>query len=314
MAVSVVVPVYRSPGTLHELVDRIENSLRGREFEILLVDDGSGQSTWTTIVQITQAHAKVRGLRLGRNSGQHSALLAGVRAASYEVTVTLDDDLQNPPEEIPKLLNELAETSADVVYGVPKEVAQSGWRRLSGWTIRRLMQSILGVDEAVNMSSFRAFNTYLRNAFAANLGPGVALDALLAWGTDQFSAVEVDHSERQVGQSNYSLRKLVNFALDSITGYSTLPLRFASGLGFVTAAGGILLMGIFVIIPFARGISIQGFPFLASTIILFSGIQLVSLGVIGEYLARMHFRIMNRPEYLVADKAISAQVSRCTDE
>lgn len=310
VAVSVVVPVYQSPGTLHQLVERIEKTLREIDFEVLLIDDGSGPSTWGIIQEIAASDPKVRGIRLGRNSGQHNALVAGVRHAQHEITVTLDDDLQNPPEEIPRLLRVLEESSVDVVYGVPRQVAQHGWRRASGWTIRRTMQFVLGVDEAVNMSSFRAFRTQLRNAFSANLGPGVSLDALLAWGTDRFAAVPVDHSERLQGRSNYSVRKLINFAVDAVTGYTTLPLRAASALGFVTAAGGLVLMGIFVIAPFVRGISVQGFPFLASTIILFAGIQLVTLGVIGEYLARMHFRIMNRPEYLIVEETDVVHRSR----
>jgi len=301
VAVSVVVPVYKSPGTLDELVNRIHQSLHETDHEILLVDDGSGDSTWSHIRHIASSDRSVKGLRLGRNSGQHSALIAGIRRASFPVTVTLDDDLQNPPEEIPRLLQQLKETSAEVVYGIPKQVAQDRWRRFSGWSIRRVMQSVLGADEAINMSSFRAFRTQLRDAFAANLGPGVSLDALLAWGTDQFTAVQVDHVERASGRSNYSFRKLLAFAIDSVTGYSTVPLRAVSSLGFATAFIGLILMLVFVLAPFLRGVSVQGFPFLASTIIMFAGIQLVTLGIMGEYLARMHFRIMNKPEYLVVE-------------
>ena len=298
-----MVPVYKSPGTLNELVRRIHESLRETEHEILLVDDGSGSTTWSSVREIASLDPAVTGLRLGRNSGQHSALIAGVRRASFPVVVTLDDDLQNPPEEIPRLLEHLRVTTAEVVYGIPKHVAQGRWRRLSSWSIRRVMQSVLGVSEAINMSSFRAFRTQLRDAFGSNLGPGVSLDALLAWGTDQFSAVYVDHAERAVGRSNYSLRKLLAFAIDSVTGYTTLPLRAVSSLGFITAFMGFVLMVVFVFVPFLRGISVQGFPFLASTIILFAGIQLVTLGIMGEYLARMHFRIMNRPEYLIVEQA-----------
>lgn len=302
MSVSVVVPVYRSPGTLQELVSRVEGIMHGVPHEIILVDDGSGDGTWETIQQIAATLSSVKGLRLGRNAGQHSALLAGVRQAAFPVTITLDDDLQNPPEEIPKLLRQLNSSGADVVYGIPRETEQTRWRRFSGWTVRRLMRSVLGIGEAINMSSFRAFRTNLRDAFSSRLGPGVSLDALLAWGTDRFSVVEVEHAERAAGRSNYSLRKLINFAVDSVTGYTTVPLRAASGLGFLTAFGGLVLMIVFVVTPFLRGISVQGFPFLASTIILFAGIQLITLGIIGEYLARMHFRIMNRPEYVILEQ------------
>ena len=302
MPVSVVVPVYRSSATLPILVERIGRALGGDAYEIILVEDAGGDETWLTVANLVAHNPNVTGLRLGRNAGQHSALLAGVRAAKYERTVTIDDDLQNPPEEIPRLLKALEETGADVVYGVPKETAQSGWRKGSGWLVRRTMKSALGVDEVVNMSSFRAFRTSLRDAFDVRLGPGVSLDALLAWGSNRFDAIEVRHDERAVGRSNYSLTRLARFAIDTLTGYTTVPLRIVSALGFATAAFGLLLMLVFVMVPFVRGISIQGFPFLASTIILFSGIQLVTLGVMGEYLSRMHFRIMNKPEYVVAER------------
>lgn len=307
MSVSVVVPVYRSADTLLELVARTRQALAGSEFEIILVEDAGGDESWTVVQELSCEFEEVRGLRMGRNAGQHSALLAGTRAATYGVVVTIDDDLQNPPEEIPTLVDVLMSGDADVVYGVPSDVAQAGWRRVSSQVVRRSMKAALGVDEVVNMSSFRAFHTRLRDAFDVRLGPGVSLDALLAWATDRFIAVQVRHDARVHGSSNYSFSKLVRFALDTLTGYTTLPLRLVSGLGFLTAVAGLILMVTNVLIPAVRGISIEGFPFLASIIILFSGIQLITLGVIGEYLARMHFRIMNKPEYVVAEN-IDGQV------
>ena len=302
VGVSVVVPVYRSSHTLPVLVSRISEQFPHDAFEIILVDDGSNDETWSVIEGIVSESSQIRGLRLGRNSGQHSALLAGVRAATQSIIVTIDDDLQNPPDQIPVLLSTLADERVDVVYGIPREVSQSGWRRLSSGLIRKSMRSVLGVDEVMNMSSFRAFRTDLRNAFSVRIGPGVSLDALLAWSTNRFGVVEVKHDQRSVGESNYSFGKLVRFALDTVTGYTTVPLRLVSGLGFLTALLGLVLMLVFVMWPFIQGISVQGFPFLASTIILFSGIQLITLGVIGEYLARMHFRIMSKPEYVVAEE------------
>ena len=201
MPVSVVVPVFRSAGTLDELVNRVGLALVGQEYEVVLVDDGSGDGTWQVAERLATLVPQVRALRLGRNAGQHAALLAGVRAARFPVVVTIDDDLQNPPEEIPRLVDALDLNNVDVVYGVPASVAQVGWRRGSGWLIRRLMKSVLGVDEVSNMSSFRAFRTSLRDAFDVRLGPGVSLDALLAWGTARFSWLEVRHLELLVASA-----------------------------------------------------------------------------------------------------------------
>jgi len=303
--VSIVIPVFNSNESLTSVVDECHKTMLGLilDYEILLVDDGSSKLTWQTVNGLVESDSKVTGLRLGRNFGQHSALLAGVRAARYDYTITLDDDLQNPPDQIPVLLEPLFKNSTDVVYGVPRETAQSGWRRLSGRWVRGVLTKALGVPEAADLSSFRGFKTSLRDGFAVNLGPGVSLDALLAWTTNKFSSVEVHHAEREHGTSNYSLKKLIRFALDTVTGYTTVPLRVVSILGFATAGFGFLLMSFFVLLPFFQGVSIQGFPFLASTIILFAGIQLITLGVVGEYLSRMHFRVMNKPEYFVIETA-----------
>lgn len=303
--VSIVIPVFRSDESLRAVVERSVEYMRSidRDFEIILVDDGSGGETWLVVEQLVAAHAQVSGKRLGRNFGQHSAILAGVRGAKFPIIVTLDDDLQNPPEEIGSLISILdASPEVDVVYGVPKISAQPMWRRKSGEWIREFLARTMGIGEAAKLSSFRAFRTKLRDGFNARLGPGVSIDALLAWSTSSFEAVTVDHHERAIGKSNYSFRKLFRFALDTLTGYSTLPLRLASILGLLTATVGLLLLLFFVLVPFFQGVSVQGFPFLASTIILFSGIQLISLGVIGEYLARMHFRVMQKPEYFVIEE------------
>lgn len=302
-AVSIVIPVFNSTHSLPLVVDECHRVMSELDFdyEILLVDDGSGARTWETINNLVESNSKVAGLRLGRNFGQHSALLAGIRAATFDFTITIDDDMQNPPDQIPLLLGPLLESEADVVYGVPVETAQSGWRRVSGKWMRGALSKILGVSEAADLSSFRAFRTSLRDGFNVNLGPGVSLDALLTWTTDKFTSVEVVHLERQHGSSNYSLRKLIRFAIDNITGYTTVPLRAVSALGFATALFGFILMTFFVLLPFFMGLTIQGFPFIASIIILFSGIQLITLGVVGEYLSRMHFRVMNKPEYFVVE-------------
>ncbi len=303
MAVSVVVPVYNSTLTLRELVQRTSMALASTEHEIIFVDDGSKEDSWEVISSIVTGSPNVKGIRLGRNFGQHAALVAGIREAQFPITVTIDDDLQNPPEEIPRLIEALQQQSVDVVYGVPQTASHSFWRRIAGNGIRRMINSTLKVNEAIEFSSFRAFKTDLRNAFIGELGPGVSVDALLTWGTASFGSIKVEHALRTEGKSNYTLKSLWSFAIDTVTGYSTLPLRIMATIGFLTSVFGLVLMIFFVLVPFLKGISIQGFPFLASTIILFSGIQLITLGVIGEYLARMHFRIMNKPEYVIAQVA-----------
>ena len=300
---SIVVPVFRSEKTLNELVNRITNSISDKSVEIILIDDASGDGTWTTICSIARQNSMVTGIRLGRNSGQHGALLAGVRAAKFQTVVTLDDDLQNPPEEINKLIDALL-PGVDVVYGVSTEVKQNFYRRAGSKLVRKFFASALGFNSAVSMSSFRTFRTVLREGFNTALGPNVSLDALLTWSTTRFTVVEVKHDERKVGDSHYTFRKLVRFMIDMATGYSALPLRLASALGFLTISFGAVLLVYVIGRPIITGEQVQGFPMLASTIIIFSGVQIFLLGILGEYIGRMHFRVMNKPTYMVAETTV----------
>jgi len=288
--------------TLPELVERIDLTLAALgDYEIILVDDGSADDTWGTVSKLSIQWPRVTGLRLGRNYGQHNALVAGLRAASMPVTVTVDDDLQNPPEEIPKLVNTLLRNNLDVVYGVPENVAQPLSRRLAGRMIRGALRRGLGVDSAPDVSSFRAFHTTNRDAFARDLGSNVSLDALLTWGGARYESVTVRHDPRTIGTSNYTVSKLLRFAIDTTTGYSSAPLQAASILGLVTASFGLGIL-FFVVGRLAiTGESVPGFPFLAASIAIFSGVQLLTLGIFGEYLARMHFRVMGKPTYVVRE-------------
>ena len=297
--VSIVVPTYKSPTTLTELVERIE-ALGLGAFEIIIVDDGNNDATWEQIGLLSQLRKSVVGLRLGRNFGQHSALLAGVRKAKYSHIVTIDDDLQNPPEEIPNLLAKLV-NGVDVVYGVSTQVRQNVWRRFTSRTAKAIFARGLGFESAISISSFRAFRTQLREGFAGELGPHVSLDALLTWSTSRFSTLEVEHHARRVGKSNYSFTKLVRFMLDTATSYSTRPLRLATTLGFITTLFGLLLLLWVVGNAIFVGDSVPGFPFLAASIAVFSGVQLVVLGILGEYLGKIHFRAMNKPTFSVSE-------------
>jgi len=230
--VSIVVPAYGSTDSLRILVDRVHHILAPLgPYEVVIVDDGSHDSTWQVITEITAVHPEVRGIRLGRNYGQHNALIAGVRAARFPITVTIDDDLQNPPEEIPRLVDVLRDENFDIVYGLPDRVKQSGLRRLASTMNRMALRSGLWNKAATDLSSFRAFRTRVRAAFDGELGTNVSLDALLTWGSDRFGSITVRHDPRVLGVSNYSFGKLVRFAIDVTTGYSAVPLQIASFFG-----------------------------------------------------------------------------------
>jgi glycosyltransferase involved in cell wall biosynthesis len=299
-SVSVVVPVYNSEASLVVLLDRLEQALApiASRFEIILVNDGSRDQSWSVIEHEALARKGVIGFDLSRNYGQHNALLCGIRAARYDIIVTIDDDLQNPPEMIPALLGHLS-AGYDVVYGSPEREMHGLWRDLASQTTKLVLGKVLGADTAGQVCGFRVFRRDLRSAFQNYHGPAVNLDVLLTWATTKFSAVRVRHESRYSGESNYTFAKLVTHALNMLTGFSTVPLRAATLLGLaLTLFGAILLvfvLGRYVI----QGTHVPGFTFLASVTVIFSGAQLLTLGVIGEYLARMHFRVMEQPSYSV---------------
>lgn len=299
--ITVVISVYNSETSLPELCRRLSEVLSavGTSYEIIFVNDCSRDCSWEVISQLAVTLPGVRGINLMRNYGQHNALLCGIRAAKYDLIVTMDDDLEHPPEEIPRLLEQL-EQGFDVVYGAPKEERHGFMRALASRITRMALGTAIGRDLAKNVSAFRVFRTQLREAFAGHQTPFVSIDVLLTWATTRFAAIPVVFSPRHSGSSNYTFTKLVRHALDMMTGFSTAPLQLASLIGFGCTLFGIAVLVYVVGRYFLEG-SIPGFPFLASIIAIFSGAQLFGLGVIGEYLARMHFRTMNRPAYAIRD-------------
>lgn len=302
MNVSIVIPVYNSAQSLPELWEQLQCALDplGIEYEVIPVDDGSRDRSWEVLRELqAQSPQRIFPIQLMKNYGQHNALLCGVRAARFPVVVTLDDDLQNPPAEIVSLLRKLDE-GYDVVYGTPRQGQHGLWRNIASRVTKIALQSAMGANIARQVSAFRAFRTNVREAFDAYQGPFVSIDVLLTWGTSRFASVPVRLEPRYAGTSGYTLRKLISHAVNMMTGFSVLPLQLATLMGFSVMLFGLGVLIYVVVRAVAEG-SPPGFPFLASIIAIFSGVQLFSLGVIGEYLARMHFRLMDRPAYTVRE-------------
>jgi glycosyltransferase involved in cell wall biosynthesis len=295
-SISVIIPVYNSEQSLPLLIERLQSVLTDscRPFEVILVNDGSHDGSWETIVSLSERFPWLRGINLMRNYGQHNALLCGIRQAKNALIVTIDDDLQNPPEEIPRLLARLEE-GYDVVYGAPQAQQHGLWRDLASTLTKMALQGFMGAETARQASAFRAFRTGLREAFRQYEGSFVSIDVLLTWGTTRFSFVSVSHEPRILGRSNYTFAQLLRHAVNMMTGFSILPLQVASFLGFACTIFGLCILIYVLAIFFVYGSAVPGFPFLASIIAIFSGAQLLALGIIGEYLARMHARTLGRP-------------------
>jgi undecaprenyl-phosphate 4-deoxy-4-formamido-L-arabinose transferase len=298
--ISVVVPAFNSAGTLPKLVSLLQETLEtgSTRYELILVNDGSRDDTWETICRLAFQYDWIRGINLMRNYGQHNAVLCGIRHSRFAVTVTLDDDLQHLPEEIPALAARL-NAGYDVVYGTSSRPRHGLFRSLASLVTKWVLQGTMGAENARSVSPYRALRTSLRESFAGYADPFVNLDVLLAWSTRRFASVPVDHQPRQQGRSNYSLSRLIRHAMNMITGFSSLPLHLASWIGFVFTLFG---MAIFVFVVgryLLQGVRAPGFTFLASAIAILAGAQLFALGIIGQYLSRMHFRLMDKPCYAI---------------
>jgi glycosyltransferase involved in cell wall biosynthesis len=300
---SVVVPVYNARTNLDALIKRLDNVMAGLggEYEAILVNDGSSDGSWQEIRRLCATFPWVRGINLMRNYGQHNALLAGVQHALHSIIITIDDDFQHPPEEIPKLLTALDE-GWDVVYGKPKKRSHDLWRNVSSKVIKSVLKIVLGAEMGNHSSAFRAFRAELRRGFVSFAGAELSMDVLLSWSSKNVTHVLVEHSPRHAGMSGYTFSKLMLLALELLTGYSALPLRIASALGLSTSVLGIGMFVYIVVRRFMQTAYTPGFAFLAAEIALFAGMQMFAIGVIGEYIARLHFRTMGKPPYVIKEE------------
>ncbi|MCS7305238.1 MAG: glycosyltransferase family 2 protein [Thermoguttaceae bacterium] len=297
---TIEIPVYGPPVVLPGLVERLAGvaGQLGLRWEVVLVDDASPYGAWEVIQSLHERYpGQVQAVQLMRNFGQHNALMCGLRFARGQLIVTMDDDGQHPPEEIPKLLNTLQQTGADVVYGVPERRRHPWWRNLGAWLVIRFFQWAL--QTRVTPSAFRLMRRPVAEAILRYPYHFTHLDGLILWNTTRVAEVEVEHRPRQQGRSGYSFRKLATLALNVFTNFSLLPLQVASVLGLVAAAGGLLLGLMYLGLWLAGQIAVPGYASTIVAILVLGGLQLLALGILGEYLGRVHLNLNQRPQYTI---------------
>ena len=303
--VTVVVPVFRGAPTIEELVARTIRASAARGWtlaELILVDDHSPDGSWTIISRLVGQYPEVRGVSLARNAGQHAALLAGMSCAAGDVIVTMDDDLQHRPEEISNLLDALGD-DVDLVYG-QAQTEEHGWARNATSRVGKRFIGLAAASEFVkDISGFRAFRSWLVPALLRQSSQHPSVDVPLLWCTSRVVVAEVQMDKRMHGSSNYSVGMLFRHALTMLLGYSTLPLRIMSYAGMALGAVGAALLAYVLINFWAHGSSVPGFAFIGSMIALFSGVQLLAIGVIGEYLARLYGSSIGRPLFAIREVA-----------
>jgi glycosyltransferase involved in cell wall biosynthesis len=289
---SLVVPVYNSTESLVELCDRVAKTFTEtlrESFEIILIDDASpNPETWTTMEAIATENPHVRVFQLMRNAGQHNATMCGLKQARGSYIITMDDDLQHYPEEIPVLVEALrSRPDCDAIMGVPERRHHSAFRNLGSFLANKLVGLAMSKPKGVTFSSFRIITRELKDALVEYRGHMITLGSLMCLCTQRLGSVQVKQAPRKHGRSGYSLAKLFNLALSNVFNFSALPLQVLSVFGLVLAVLAALYALLIVYQRLTGQIGQAGFATLAVLISFFSGAILMSIGVLGQYLIRV---------------------------
>lgn len=299
--VSVVIPCYNSEKSLGKILKEMKTSFGDwgiNKYEILLVMDSPKDNTLGVALDAQKSNKKITILELNRNFGQHAAVFAGLNESRFNFIVTMDDDGQHPVSEIHKLLDLLC-GDFDVVYGIAKEGEHNLLRNFFSRAAKHFTFRILNIPNAKNISSFRAFKRItIEGIDFARLNNAV-VDVVLHWNTNKFKSIKVGIVKRSEGKSNYTYFKLTKLAIQMITGYSVRPLRIATLAGVVTFFASTVLLVTITIQSIRGEILVAGYASVSLFVLFLGAVQLLTLGLIGEYLGKVHENSMGKPQYLV---------------
>lgn len=304
---SIVIPVYNEELTLIELRDRlsrlIDQFLRDFSIEVLFVNDGSADSSLDLLQEFHQQDSHFKYVTFSRNFGHQAALLAGIRAASGDVIVVMDADLQDPPELIPELV-EKWKLGFDVVYAQRKDRrGESIFKRLTANFFYRAINWLSETDLPRNVGDFRLMDRRVVDIISASDEKSLYLRGLGAWVGFKQCAVEYDRDPRFAGETKYSLKKMVNLAADAVLSFSEKPLRVVTRLGIiVTALSFLILVIFFASLPFGSANRVPGWLSTVTVVLVLGGVQLICLGIVGEYVSRIYREVKNRPLYIIDDR------------
>lgn len=300
---SIVVPVYNEEGNLEELHRRLVSTLEGmgRTFELIFVDDGSRDGSYHKLEQLFARDARVRALRFSRNFGHHLAITAGLDAARGQAIVLMDSDLEDRPEVIPELHAKLEE-GFDVVYGIRQGRTHSFFKRFTSKVFVSLLNRIADGEQQLNTSIFRVARRPVVDAVVACREQHRFILGLFSWVGFRQTGVDVAHGQRFAGSTKYSLYKMLKLALTTITASSTLPLKAASILGAVVSVSSFLYAGSLLLKKLLWDTMVEGWTSTVVTLLFLGGVQLICLGILGEYIGRIFGEIQRRPLYVVASR------------
>lgn len=305
-SLSIVIPCFQSEASLAQVVLGIRDSLtgiKGFKYEILLVLDGPSDKTAEIATQLENEIAECRVIELSRNFGQHPAIFAGILSTKYEIVITMDDDGQHLPSEIPTLIEALSEET-DLVYGLPTQEEHGLFRSFASRFFKSMLFRILGIKNARDVSAFRIFRkSLLQNIDLQKISSGT-VDVVLHWSTTRIKTVPTNMNKRSVGKSNYTLRSLFKFAIQMIIGYSVKPLKFALFIGLIGFLASAALSVYFLVQHLQGDVKVAGFSTITILVTALSSIQLVTLGILGEYIASIHQKSIGKPMFNIRSRSI----------
>ncbi len=301
--VSIVIPVYNEHENLKELIRRCVDScdLLKRDYEIILIDDGSRDDSAKMITEAAEKHSgKIVGVLLNRNYGQHAAIMAGFAEVRGAIAVTLDADLQNPPEEIPKLVKEIDE-GADVVGTIRVPRCDSIFRRMASSVVNKAARRATGVDMHDYGCMLRAYKRHVIDAMLSCEERSTFIPVLANSFARKTAEIEVKHAARDAGESKYSLWRLINLQFDLLTSMTTFPLRILSVVGCIISALGVGFGILLLVLRIVNGPewAVDGVFTMFSILFLFIGAQFIGMGLLGEYIGRIYHDVRARPRYFI---------------
>lgn len=296
---SVIVPVYNSSSSLIELTERIDAALAGKNFELLLIDDGSNDDSWKKITELKKKYDFITAIKLSKNFGQHAALFCGFNFCKGDLIVTIDDDLQHPPEEINKLIAKQSEENADVVYGIYKSRQHSVARTFGSYLVRRSSKLVAGYSGLG--SSFRLIKREIIQKIIADYRQNFFyLDEVFHWYTSSFAFNEVEHEARRHGQSGYTIFKLLRLYSDIVINYTAVPLKLMTRLGLFFSLLCFALAIRFFYNKMVHHVPL-GYTSLIVTILFSASVIMFCLGIIGQYLYKIYQTQQNKPPYSIRE-------------
>ncbi len=301
-ALSIVIPVYNGAASIPVLVEALVGLEVPGGLEIVLVNDGSPDDSLAVCRALAQRHATpMTVVNLSRNYGEHNAVMAGLAQARGAHIVTMDDDLQNPPEEVLKLWQHARDGGFDVVYSRYSHKEHEAWRNWGSRLANRCADFLLDKPKGLYLSSFRCMNAFTARAILAHTGPFPYIDGLLMQVTQHVDSIEIRHLPRAGGKSGYTLRRLVRLFLSMFLNFSVTPLHITTVVGITMAVLGMLGIAGVVIEWLLSGSQSPGWASLMAALLLVGGVQLSMLGVIGEYLGRLFLTVNGKPQFVVRD-------------